>query len=537
MLPADRTGRQGALARGVFHIELSWRYLVKHLFRVGAAITAFVSIDSIANQKSVHAAPWVTAYYPTWTLTSPTPSNIDMRAITHLVFFALTPTTTGTLTDTGGTVAANAAAVRTAAHNAGKKVLICIGGGGTEPQFVGAISAANRATFVANIVNWVQTNGYDGVDIDMEPMASADGPNYQAFIQALRTALNNANSNLLLTAAVEPSGFPSIFAPIQSSFNQINVMSYDLSGNWAGWCSWHNSPLTNGGNFMPSTGNPMPSCTSAIQSYISAGIPASKLAIGTAFYGDRWTNVTGPMQALSGSVTVTAVSYADIMTNYYSAAAYRWDAASGAAYLTLPAQPSFISYDDPTLCAAKVNYAVNNGLGGLVCWNIGQQYIPSQPAGQQQPLLAAIYSALHPTVTTDTLSNLTGVSSRSANWTLDGSNPTYFKGDTSRATRTVDDTEYLVYSYPNITTSTAKVYAWNGPIGNVSFLVSTDNGATYTAVGVTTGSKTITTSPWGYYNITNAAPLPPGVTNLKVQFSATGQTWDPQLSQISITHR
>jgi hypothetical protein len=248
--------------------------------------------------------------------------------------------------------------------------------------------------------------------------------------------------------------------------------------------------------------------------------------------------VTGPEQAFGGSTTVTPVSYADIMTSYYSSGTYHWDSSAVAPWLgfqtTSPV--AFISYDDPTLCVAKVNYVENKGLGGLVCWNVGQDYIPSAPSGQQQPLLAAIYAGLNPTVTTDSLSNWSLVSAKSANWTLDGSNSTYFNGDTSRATRTVDDTEYLVYAYPNITHFSAKVYAWNGPIGDVSFLVSTDGGATYSTVGVTTGSKTLTTSPWGYYTITNANPLPANVTNLKVQFTATGNNWDPQLSQISITH-
>jgi len=245
------------------------------------------------------------------------------------------------------------------------------------------------------------------------------------------------------------------------------------------------------------------------------------------------------MQAVPAGATAEALTYDDIMTNYYSAGAYRWDTDAQSSYLTRPANPpyTYISYDDPTLLTQKVNYIDNKGLGGLICWNVGQQYRPSQPAGQQNPLLTAIYNAVNAPTLTDTLSNWSNVSSKSAGWTLDSSNPTYFNGDTSRATRTADTTQYLVYAYPKISKFSAKVYIWNGSVNTVQFFVSTDNGATYTSVPVTPGVKTTTTAPWGYYTIKNTDILPANVTHLKVQFTATGNSWDPQLSSISITHQ
>ena len=485
------------------------------------------------------ATPWVSAYYTTWTVGSPAPANIDMRAITHLLFFALAPNSDGTLTDTDGGITANASAVKSVAHNAGKKVLICIGGGGTAPAFRGAISSAHRAAFVTNIVNWVTANGYDGVDLDMEPMASTDATDYQAFVTALRTALGTGK---LLTAAVEPYGFPSIFAPIQSQFDQINIMTYDMSGAWPGWCSWHNANLYQGGQYMPSTGNPMPSCEGALNGYISAGVPKTKLAIGAAFYGTQWTYVTGPMQATNASSTNTNYTYAQIMDSYYTAGSYHWDAAAHASYLgiTSSSPVQFISYDDTRLVGEKMNYVINAGLGGLMCWSIGQQYRPSQTGTAQQALLDAIYTAYGTgttITTTDPLSNFTLVSSKSANWAIDATNPTYYNGDTGRANRTVDDTEYLVYSYANISSFSAKVYTWNSSINNVTFWYSMDGGPTYTQAATTAGSKTITTSPWGYNTVVNTALLPVGVNRLKIQMTATGNNWDPQLSQISITHR
>jgi len=90
------------------------------------------------------ASPWVSAYYCTWTLASPTPENLDLRGVTDLIFFSLNPNPDGTLSDLNGTVAANAAAVKLAAHKARAKVLICIGSGGSGASFEGAISPANQ---------------------------------------------------------------------------------------------------------------------------------------------------------------------------------------------------------------------------------------------------------------------------------------------------------------------------------------------------------------------------------------------------------
>ena len=346
---------------------------------------------AIILQSPTTAAPWVSAYYCSWTLTSPAPANLDLRAVTHLMFFALKPNPDGSLSDPNATMSSSASAVKAAAHNAGRKVLICIGGGGTAPQFESAINPSNQSTFVQNIVNWVVGNGYDGVDIDMEPLSSADGPAFQSFIRNLRTALGR---KLLITVGAEPSGDATIFTPIQSDVDQINVMTYDLSGPWSGWCSWYNSNLYSAGQIMPSNGHAMPSCDGSIENYIGAGIAPSKLAIAAAFYGTQWTGDCVPMQSITG-VTVQNITYEEIADKYYNGSNSYWDPKADASYLSLAITTNqFISYDSQQLCKDKVDYVLKKGLGGLMCWNIGQQYCPTHPTSDQNPLLTAIYTEL-----------------------------------------------------------------------------------------------------------------------------------------------
>jgi chitinase len=524
-----------------------------------AAVIAGLALAAIAIQTPAQAKPWVTAYYTSQTFPTLPVANVDMHSITHLTLFSLTPNADGTLYDKGGDTAAggsaatsvnaNAAAFVSAVHQAGngKCALICIGGGGTAANFESAISPAHQAAFITNIKNWVVSHGFDGVDIDMEPLMTPDKALFQSFIQALRTSFGS--QYLITTAATCGSDAdPSIYAGVAECFDQINVMTYDLAGNWPGWVSWYNSPLYTGGATFPDGVTPLPSCDNQIARYIAAGISPSRLAIGAAFYGYNWQGVTGPNQNLANVPTnyPQAISYAQIMSQYYAPSAAYWDSASYAPYLslrngTVQSPLAFISYDDPTLIADKVKYVIANHLGGLMCWQVLQQYIPTAPVGQQQqPLLGAIDGAMGTgatITTTDNLSDFSEIVAKSLNWTIDTTNSAYYQGDTGRATRTVNGAEFLDYSYPNISEFSAKIYTWYAATTSVTFWYSKDNGATYTQAATTTNAKTITTSPWGYSTIKNTGILPVGVTSLRVQIAATSQNWDPQIASISITHQ
>src|SRR5205823_1834319 len=136
-------------------------------------------------------------------------------------------------------------------------VVIAIGGESSAGGFRGATTSANLTKFVANIVNVVTSSGYDGVDIDWEPLESGDSTQYTALVNALRSALNGLTPRRLLTAAVATQ--PALIASLQSQFDQINLMTYSLSGPWSGWVTWFDSPIYDGDYRFPSTGGPVSS--------------------------------------------------------------------------------------------------------------------------------------------------------------------------------------------------------------------------------------------------------------------------------------
>ncbi|HEV8538635.1 MAG TPA: glycosyl hydrolase family 18 protein [Bacteroidota bacterium] len=372
-------------------------------------LLAIITISFLPGSLPAQSGQWVSAYYAGWSQgwnnNGVLPAEeIDYSAVTNIIHFSLVPNSDGTLDYSSNSITqTNSSALLQAAHAAGKKVSICVGGWATDGGFAGATSVANRASFVANLVSFITSRGYDGIDIDWEPLSSSDGTQYTAFITALRTALNLINPRPLLTAAT--AWQPSILAQVQSKFDQINIMTYDLAGAWPGWVTWHNSALYDGGYTFPSSGGRVPSSDGMVDEFIASGISAAKLGIGIDFYGYVWNGgsgtpkggVTEPRQSWSSEPSVRSnVPYSAIMQDYYQSQYARWDAAAQASYLSIDnagsADDKFISYDDETTCQKKVQYAKTKGIGGTIIWELGGGYLPGSFPNRDR-LLKAVKQA------------------------------------------------------------------------------------------------------------------------------------------------
>ncbi len=349
------------------------------------------------------AGLWCTGYYPGWTQGYLRATNINYSALTHVIHFALLPQSNGTLDSSANVVTpANSASIITNAHAAGVKVLISVGGAGS--SFAGAAGPTYRATFISNLVQFAASRGYDGIDVDWEPLVAGDAANFTNLVISLRAAMNAANPQWLLTAATASQ--PGLYAAVQDRLDQINLMTYDLSGPWSGWITWHNSPLYDGGTRFPSTGGLVPSIDGMVNQFLAAGVPAVKLGVGVPFYGFVWSGGAGtptggaafPRQSWTTAPTTTTAAFRDILTNYYQPSRFAWDTNAQAPYLSInnsgAANDKFISYDDETSCRAKVRYAAARGLGGVMIWELSQGYRAEQPAGQREPLLQAMQQAL-----------------------------------------------------------------------------------------------------------------------------------------------
>jgi chitinase len=348
---------------------------------------------------------WVTAYYPAYRQSYLQASNVDFTALSHVIHFSVVPNPDGSLdTNINALAPSYSADLVSRVHAAGKKVLICVGGAESQAGFQGATTRANRGLLITNLVNFVSRHGYDGVDVDWEPLSAADASAYTNFVIGLRALLDTFPEHKLLTAAVAWS--PSLFASIQNQFDQINLMTYDLAGLWQGWITWFNSPIFDGNYRFPSTGGLVPSIDGMVSNFIKNGLAPEKVGIGTAFFGNIWSGGSGtstggaarPRQSWATVPSVSQIPYSEIMSNYFQTNLYHWDTAAEAAYLSIDnpgsANDKFISYDDEHTCLAKVNYARNRHLGGVMIWELAQAYSPSRPVGHRDPLLQAVKTAV-----------------------------------------------------------------------------------------------------------------------------------------------
>jgi chitinase len=324
---------------------------------------------------------WSMAYWNGW---GPSPvSDIDWRAITHVIHWAALVNADGTIDVTYQNVAPSAPALISAAHVAGKKVLIMISQASSTRQTANLqqVIATKQTVLVNNIMNYVNAYGYDGVDLVLEPF---DPQLSGEAMRALATELRKRLGGRLLTAAVNISEYR-YWGTAHGPFDRINIMTYDFTGTWNPYSS-HNAPL-----YAPD--NAVYSISLAVQRFMAAGIPGAKVGIGIPFYGWLWTGggVSRPGQTWRTAPGLQQIPYRTLVSRV-TPQNYRWDSLGQVPYLSMPSGSSdtdqFLTYDDEKSVMAKVNFAIANHLGGWIIWSLDQDDCPSYP--NRHPLLAAV---------------------------------------------------------------------------------------------------------------------------------------------------
>jgi chitinase len=149
-------------------------------------------------------------------------------------------------------------------HAHHRLALITIGGIADQHWEI-ACNNTYRSAFVSNLVNYMKSNGFDGIDLDIEDDAwSAEGPPAAAMttcVEAIATAAHAATTAAgarpLISEDVTTPWMGSWVAPFQSYIDQFNLMTY--GDTCANQCS---------------------TFTSDIQATISQGVPKAKMVLG-----------------------------------------------------------------------------------------------------------------------------------------------------------------------------------------------------------------------------------------------------------------
>jgi chitinase len=330
------------------------------------------------------------------------PDEIEWDALTHIAVGPVLPRANGSLDlgfdlddPAGGPEFARDLAQRARAN--GVTAMLMIGGEGAHDGFKKAASRKRRKKFVANLVATLNDLGFDGLDLDWEPLNKSDKKPFKALVTALRAAL----PDVVLTMPVESTtltfpAVPPVYTEVASLLDQFNIMTYGMEGPYPGWKSWHSSALDGATDETPS------SVSATVADFLNAGVSKGKLGVGVGFFGDCWTApVTGPSQGF-GDATIAAtdsdMSSITIAADYYTPAAAHVDPTAQVPYLSFASprgdpQCTYITYEDAASIAAKGAWALDRGLNGAIVWTINQGHDRSAPPGQRDALLRAARAA------------------------------------------------------------------------------------------------------------------------------------------------
>lgn len=226
-------------------------------------------------------------------------------------------------------------------------------------------------TFVANIINLINTYGFDGVDMDWE--VPSDGALFTKLMKKLYAAVKANNPNHLVTAAIGGGMWQPPYYDLGNSCNYvdyINLMTYNMSTS----NGYHHTALYPSSSFNNTTynvGKTLTSCSvsESIKIYNDYGVPSNKIIVGSGFYGIKQTRTLTSDSFANGS----SVSYKAIKSTYLTDSSYKYyyDSVSQSPYLISNDGLTFISYENEISVKAKCKYVIDNNLAGVVAWHIG----------------------------------------------------------------------------------------------------------------------------------------------------------------------
>jgi chitinase len=280
------------------------------------------------------------------------------------------------------------------AHQNGVEVLLLLGG-----DFNGMeTTAGGLNALLKNLLAFIQTYGYNGVDIDWEyPSSAEDAEFFRKLLLGLRSVL--PNSQYIISADVPPWGGTGYdYAETKFIVDYFNIMTYDCAGPWTDSAQL-NSPIFWDNN-DPEAYNCEPggSVQQAIDIFEGLDVPKAKLNIGTPFYGYIYYQVNAlwgfcPNQDCSNSVDYE--NYGTFFKPLINQNGWRtyYDPYSLVPYmLRADGRDGFITYDDASSTFYRVWYTDwARGLGGTFIWELDADY-----DGHSQDLLDAAYNASLP---------------------------------------------------------------------------------------------------------------------------------------------
>jgi chitinase len=269
------------------------------------------------------------------------------------------------------------------------KVLVSVGGWGWSGNFSdAALTDSSRNRFAASAAQFIKDYRLDGIDLDWEyPNQPGAGNIYRPedvhnFTLLLKCVRQYIDALTLQAGRKEPyllsiaTGGDSVYVAntelgeASKYLDFINIMSYDLH-NGLTYQSGHHSNL-----WLSAYDAPNGDATvRAVNMHLEAGVSPAKLNIGIPFYGRIWRGVEPVNNGLyrEARTTGAGIPYTEVLKAAADPGYVRlYDSSAAAPYLWNASDSIFISYDDETSIAAKMQYVKSEGLGGVMFWEYAE---------------------------------------------------------------------------------------------------------------------------------------------------------------------
>jgi len=304
----------------------------------------------------------------------------------------------------------------------GIKVTVAIGGwndslGGKYSKLVN--NPAARAKFVKHVVEFIETHGFDGLDLDWEypkcwQVACDKGPesdreSFALWVKELRAAFDS--KGLLLSAAVSPSkkvmdlGYD--IPSIARDLDWIAVMTYDYHGHWDKKTG-HVSPMY----AHPEDDYDYFNTDFTIKYWMEGGAPANKLVMGMPLYGQAFTldkasenglNAPARQKGKAGQFTRAAgfLAYYEICEKVKSQGWTVVEDAEGRMGPYAYQGRNWVGYDNVAMIKYKSEYIRKMGLAGGMVWALDLDDFKNRCGEGHHPLMNTIKSILGPKMTSD----------------------------------------------------------------------------------------------------------------------------------------
>lgn len=257
------------------------------------------------------------------------------------------------------------------------KVLLSLGGwGGCKTCSDVFSTQAGRTAFAGSVKALAAYFKTDGIDLDWEyptieghpghPYKPEDKENFTALLKTLRSVLGKKQEISFAAGGFKHYLLEAVdWKSVMPVVNYVNLMNYDMV-NGATPHTGHHTPLYSNSQQKESIHD----CVSYLS---SIGVPKKKMVIGAAFYGRSWENVPNINNGLHQPGVFKSFidnAYFDKIINKENGFTFYYDEAAHASHAYNPDDKIFVTFDDEASITKKTKYALENGLGGIMFWEL-----------------------------------------------------------------------------------------------------------------------------------------------------------------------